>query len=62
MSIARTQPQDLPTQRKILLDLINMERRDAGQSEVDLDDKLSELAQEYAMDQVKRNYSGHYNP
>ena len=61
MAVAMTQPRTLPQQRQLVLDLINEERRSAGEEPVVLDDTLSQVAQMHAQDMVNFDYSAHVN-
>ena len=45
-----------------MLDLINEKRAEFNVQPVYLDDTLNRLAQNYAEDMVRRNYTGHVNP
>lgn len=61
-AVSSTQPRDINQQRILIVDLINMERRSVGLSAVVQDNSLNTLAQNYALDMVRRGFSGHMNP
>ncbi len=52
---------DLSSQKK-MLELVNLERRKAGQRDLELDQDLTRLAQGQAQDMWLRRYFGHVNP